>query len=170
MSLPLQNCVIERQMPKGYTWAKFVKCWTGDPSDARFFEEKQDDVGNTFPCAYFTTLITYTRDEGFTSREVKFQGDDALWAQLELSERGQVALVSCEGHVDTRGIDQPDGTQYVRSNVIIKRGTVSVHAYEVQTAPLSASMPEPVRNTGLAEYDPETPAQGSEAGNGEVPF
>ena len=170
MGLPLQNCVIERQMPKGYTWAKFVKCWTGDPADARFFEEKQDDVGNTFPCAYFTTLITYTRDEGFTSREVKFQGDDALWAQLELSERGQVALVSCEGHIYTRLIANPDGTSYVRSNVIIKRGTVSVHAYEAQTAPLSASMPEPIRNTGLTEYDPETPAQGSETGNGEVPF
>jgi hypothetical protein len=140
---------MERQMPKGYTWAKFVKCWTGDPARARFFEEKQDDVGNTFPAAYFTTLITYDSDQGFTERDIKFQGNDAIWACLELQEASQIALVNCEGHVFTKTFES-DGQIFVRSTVAIKQGTVIVHQFESQSPPHAA----PALNT------PSSPSAG----------
>ena len=152
MSLPLQNCVIERTMPKGYTWAKFVRCWTGDPAGARFFEEKEDDVGNTFPAAYFTTIITYDREAGWTERDIKFQGADAVWAQLELKERGQIALINCEGHIYTRMVED-DGQSFVRSTVIIKQGTVVVHALHHQTAAPTMSTPTAEPTPGLSEFD-----------------
>lgn len=156
MAMPLKNCVIERQMPKGYTWAKFVQCWTGDPAGARFFEEKEDDVGNTFPAAYFTTIITYDRDSGWIERDIKLQGADAVWAQLELKERGQIALISCEGHIYVRSIEGEHGQAVIRSTVIIKQGTISLHAYERQTgtpihAQLNAPAPPPQDN-GLTEF------------------
>ena len=58
MALPLENCVVERNMPKGYTWAKVFQCWTGDPKSSRFFEE------NEYPAAYFTWVFTYYPKEG----------------------------------------------------------------------------------------------------------
>jgi hypothetical protein len=162
MALPLSNCVIEKQMPKGYTWAKFVRCWTGDPAKAKFFEEKTDDVGNIYPAAYFTTLITYDRDQGFIERDIKLQGTEALWAALELQERSQVALVSCEGHIYTKAVEYGD-TTYVRSTVIVKQGTVAIHEYEHQAPPTMAAPAQPSpQDCGLTEY--EEPA-GSEDGS-----
>ena len=154
MAMPLKNCVIERVMPKGYTWAKFIQCWTGDPAGAKFFEEKTDDVGNFFPAAYFTTLITYDRDSGWIERDIKLQGSDAVWAMLELKERSQIALINCEGHIYTRVVGE--GTQsFVHSTVIIKQGTVAVHAYHHQAvAPATLQPQAPPDEPGLAEFEP----------------
>ena len=139
-SSALQNCVVEKSMPKGYTWAKFIKCWTGDPADARFFEEKTDDVGNVYPCAYFTTIITYDPASGWVQRDVRFKGDEALWAMLELKEKSRIANVSCEGHVYSRVIEH-EGGQGVQSSVIVKQGTLSVFAYEDHSSPIPISLP-----------------------------
>lgn len=133
MALPLENCVVERCMPRGYTWAKFVRCWTGDPEGSRFFEEKINPAtGETMPAAYFTTLLVYDRDSGMHERAVKFQGSDAVWAQLELSERKQIAQLSCEGHVVTRSYDDHSGRQIVSSTVHIKQGSLSIFGTQLQ--------------------------------------
>ena len=141
MGLPLENCMIERTMPKGYIWAKFVQCWTGDPGSAKFFEEKVNPAtGETMPAAYFTQIITYDRDSGWLERDIKLQGSDAVWGVLELQEKGQIALLSCEGHVATRSFEGYDGRPVVRSTVHIKQGTIRLHG--LQESASSPSLPE----------------------------
>lgn len=183
MALPLENCAIERQMPKGYTWVKFVQCWTGAPGDARFFEEKQDANGEAWPAAYFTTLVTYDRDGGWQEREVKLRGQDAVWACMELQERGQIALLSCEGHVNQRSFEI-DGQTFFRSSVIIKPGSIRVHGLSesasAPTGPLPSNLPEEpaesilAQNTatldnGLVEW-PSAPSESTLAGLDDIPF
>jgi len=174
MALPLENCVIERCMPRGYTWAKFVRCWTGDPKGARFFEEQENPAtGECMPAAYFTTLIVYDRTEGLHERAVKFQGSDALWAQLELSERQQIALVSCEGHLVTRSYDGYDGKPIVQTTVHIKQGTVMMHGIQHQTADATPVMPpEPYESepTGLVAWPEPGPSEDALDNMDDAPF
>ena len=168
MALPLENCVIERQMPKGYTWAKFVQCWTGDPSGAKFFEERVNPAtGETMPAAYFTQLITYDRDSGWLERDVKLQGDEAIWAVMELQEKGQIALLTCEGHVSTRSFDGYDGRPVVRSTVHIKQGTLRLHG--LQESASAPPLPQPLITasdasgdaSGLQEWPEPGPSESS---------
>lgn len=166
MALPLENCVIERAMPKGYTWAKFVQCWTGDPSGAKFFEQKENPAtGETMPAAYFTQLITYDRDSGWVERDIKLQGDEAVWAMLELHEKSQIALLTCEGHVSTRSFDGYDGRSIVRSTVHIKQGTVRLHALQ-ESASAPPLPPVPLdayeaagEGSGLVEWPSAGPSE-----------
>ena len=168
MALPLENCVIERAMPKGYTWAKFVQCWTGDPSGAKFFEEKVNPAtGETMPAAYFTQLITYDRDSGWLERDIKLQGDEAVWAMLELHEKGQIALLTCEGHVATRSFDGYDGRPVVRSTVHIKQGTLRLHGLQESASPPPLVQPSPEPSdapdgvSGLVEWPSSGPSEDS---------
>jgi len=165
MALPLENCVIERTMPKGYVWAKFVQCWTADPAGARFFPPKEDSTsGEVMPAAYFTAMLTYDRDQGWIEREVKLQGGDALWAQLELAEKQQIALLSCEGHLVTKPFDY-GGQQFVRTTAHIKQGSVSLHALQAQSGRPIDQPPSPEalkaqdEALGLQEWPFATPLE-----------
>lgn len=164
MAFTLENCVMSRSMPKGYTWEKYVKCWTGDPALARFFEPRVNESGEEeMRAAYFTSLLVYDSDSGWTEREVKFQGNDALWAVLELREQNQIALVSCEGHVFTKVIeDQVTGESFVRTTTMIKQGTITCFEFDVQSEPITigaqygqnseSSVPSEDNQLGLEEW------------------
>lgn len=173
MALPLENCCIERQMPKGYTWAKFVQCWTGDPESGKFFEESVNQAtGETMPAAYFTQIITYDRDSGWIERDIKLQGSDAVWGVLELQEKGQIALVSCEGHVATRSFEGYDGRIIVRSTTHIKQGTMRLHAIQASaSAPSLPELPPPAfeascATPGLQEWPSAGPSEDALPGDG----
>lgn len=168
MALPLENCMIERTMPKGYTWAKFVQCWTGDPASGKFFEEKVNPAtGETMPAAYFTVLITYDRDSGWIERDIKLQGQDAVWAVMELHEKGQIALLSCEGHIATRSFDGYDGRTIVRSTVHVKQGSVRLHALQESASAPALVHPSPDAQkaadeaSGLQEWPEPGPSESS---------
>lgn len=168
MALPLENCCIERQMPKGYTWAKFVQCWTGDPESGKFFEESVNQAtGETMPAAYFTVLRIYDRDQGWTERDVKLQGQDAVWAVMELQEKNQVALLTAEGHVATRSFEGYDGRIIVRSTTHIKQGTVRLHAIQASASaqPLVHPSPSDLKAAdeaiGLQEWPEPGPSESS---------
>lgn len=118
----LEHVVIERDMPKGYTWAKIHRCWTVHPKGARFFAPRVSDFGDEVPAAYFTAVIAYDPAAGYHEREVKFVGDEAEALNFALSENGYVALICAEGHVSTSAVKLPDGRTVARSTILLKCG------------------------------------------------
>lgn len=160
MALPLENCVVERNMPKGYTWAKVFQCWTGDPKSSRFFEE------NEYPAAYFTWVFTYYPEEGWVERQIKFQGSDAVWAQLELSESAKQANISCEGHLHTRTFEGQDGPVVV-TTINVKQGSLRVHSLTDAISDQAESLPLPTpTNAAESLSGPNTAISASTSNSG----
>lgn len=124
-SAVLKNVVIERDMPRGYTWAKFRNCWTGDLADGRFMPpELNMRTGHNMPAAFFCTIIVYDPVSGFIEREVKFIGADAENMVIQQHD-GNILRINAEGHISTKSIESPQGT-IARSIVMIKEGSVEV--------------------------------------------
>lgn len=118
----LEGIIVERDMPKGYVWAKVNRCWTVHPRGGRFFAPVTSGVGDEIPAAYFTAVVAYDPETGFHEREVKFLGDEAEAMNFALSVGNQVALISAEGHISTKIVDLPDGRQVARSVLMLKQG------------------------------------------------
>lgn len=153
-ALALQNVVVERQTSKGYTWVKCLECWTVEPSSARFFPERNTSY-DTMPAAYFTALLAYDPDSGWHERKVKFVGADAENLFHLLHEKGQIALVSCEGHLMTKSFTANDDSARVVTTIVIKQGTVTVHAVTRQSAPPSSQTLEDYANSSLRDLEDE---------------
>ena len=128
----LEGIIIERDMPKGYVWAKINRCWTVHPRGGRFFAPVITGVGDEIPAAYFTAVVAYDPETGFHEREVKFLGDEAEAMNFALSVGNQVALISAEGHISTKVVNQPDGRQVARSILMLKQGMTRL--FELKSA------------------------------------
>jgi hypothetical protein len=161
----LHDIVVERDMPKGYTWVKVVKCWTCDPKSARFFPPKVTEFGEELPAAYFTAVMAYDQERGWHERDIKFVGSEAESAALALKEDGQIALISCQGHLSTSVIDLPDGTKAVRSTVLVKVGSTIIHEMEAQGTQNEDNSLEAYANARMREVEPP-PLVDPEAGAG----
>ena len=129
VSAPAEGIVVERDMPKGYVWAKVCRCWTVDPASATFFPPRATDFGDDVPAAYFTAVVAYDPELGYHERDIKFIGveAEALYFALTISE--QVALLSTQGHLHTREIENPDGTVSARTVVMVKPGTTKLFEF-----------------------------------------
>ena len=149
----LQNVVIERQTSKGYTWVRCIECWTSDPSSARFFPERSTQY-DTMPAAYFTELVAYDPDTGWHLRPVKFIGDDAENLFFLLKEKGQIALVSCEGHLMTKSFTTNDKSARVITTIVVKQGTTRVHTVVGQGARPDSQSIEDYANKAMQEIEP----------------
>lgn len=123
----LEHIIVERDMPKGYTWVKVFKCWTSDPEGARFFAPKVTDFGDELPAAYFTSVLCFDREAGWSERNIKFIGTEAEAAFIVLKDSNQVALVSCQGHLVTTTMELEDGRSVARSTIMVKLGSTVVH-------------------------------------------
>lgn len=162
----LTNVVIERDMPRGYTWAKFRNCWTGDLREGRFMPpETNSRTGDMMPAAFFSTIIVYDRDSGFHERDVKFTGADAEYMAIHQCD-GNILRIDAEGHVSTKTIDTSNGT-IVKSIVFIKEGTVRVLEVCPQTERSSSSMSlEEYANKMMREIEPPSNVLPEEAAAG----
>jgi len=129
----LTNCVIERDMPRGYTWAKFRACWTDDLEGARFLERKENPVtGEFMPAAFFCSLIIYDVASGWTTREVKFQGSEAE-AMALIKEEGAIVMINAEGHSVTRPYKDRFGEERAKTTIHLKEGFTEILKRERQT-------------------------------------
>ena len=174
----LANIVIERMMPKGYTWVKFKDCWTGDLAESRFFPPSYANGEEVMPAALFATVIVYDQHAGWHERDVKFQGRDAQ-VFLNLKEAKQIARINAEGHVVTRTYNA-DGEDVVTTTVFLKEGGVSI-LETVRQSPSAfvvdpeVAMPAPAPQMA-AESEPEpiwpglTEVDCGSEGMDEVPF
>ena len=158
-STALANVVIERDMPRGYTWAKFRNCWTGDLAEGRFMPpERNARTGDIMPAAFFCTIVVHDPERGFHERDVKFQGADAEAMVMHQSDHNIVRL-NADGHVSTRAIITPEGT-VARSIVFIKEGTVQVLEVCKQTPrPAEALTLEEYANRRMRELEPADSAE-----------
>jgi len=121
----LQNVVIERDMPRGYTWAKIRNCWTSDLEDARFLApDRNSNTGEMMPAALFTSIIAYDPTSGYIERDVKFQGCDAEAMVMHQAD-SNILRINADGHISTRVINTPEG-QIARSIIFIKEGSVQI--------------------------------------------
>ena len=137
----LANTLVERDMSKGYTWGKFLRCWTNELSVSRFFPRKEDSNGVTLmPAAFFTQLVIYDIERGWYPMEVKFQGSEAEALEV-IKSKGRIALLSCEGHLYVKVQNGYRG-QVVHSTFIIKEGTTVIHAEEAQTGTEGSKLSE----------------------------
>jgi len=122
----LHNIAIERDMPSGYTWVKFRDCWTDDLTDARFMAPKMNQATQEeMPAAFFCAIITYDPVAGWISRDVKFQGRDAV-AMLMFKEESYIIRLNADGHLVTKSYQASEGVVRARSTVFIKEGTTEV--------------------------------------------
>lgn len=159
----LTNVVIERDMPRGYTWAKFRNCWTDDLAEARFMApELNTRTGDMMPAAFFCALIVYDPDSGYHPRDVKFVGSDAEAMAMHQEDRN-ILRINAEGHVSTRVIKTPEG-DIARSIVFIKEGTVQV----LEVCPQAPRPPETMSleafvNEKMREITPQAPPQAADA-------
>lgn len=129
----LTNCVIERDMPRGYTWAKFRACWTDDLEGARFLERKENEAtGEFMPAAFFCSLVIYDVASGWTTREVKFQGAEAEAMEL-IREEGFIVMVNAEGHSVTRPYKDRFGEERAKTTIHLKEGFTEILKKERQT-------------------------------------
>jgi hypothetical protein len=154
----LHDIVVERVMPKGYTWAKVVKCWTCDPKSARFFPPRTTDYGEELPAAYFTAVMAYDQDQGWHERDIKFVGDEAESAVLALKEDGQIALISCQGHMSTSTIELEDGRSVVKTTILVKVGSTIIHEMEKQGERNEENTLEAYANAKMREVEPNASA------------
>lgn len=124
-SAALENVVIERDMPKGYTWVKVRNCWTSDLSEGRFLSQKTDSIsGEMLPAAFFGSVVACDPTSGYHERAVKFQGSDAILIAKHQECRNIVRL-NIEGHLVTRAYDGPRG-QVVVSTIFCKEGSLQI--------------------------------------------
>ena len=124
-SAALENVVIERDMPKGYTWVKVRNCWTSDLSEGRFLPQKTDAVsGEMLPAAFFGSVIAYDPTSGYHERAVKFQGHDAILI-AQYQEARSIVRLNIEGHLVTRAYDGQRG-QVVVSTIFCKEGSLQI--------------------------------------------
>ena len=154
----LANIAVERLMPKGYTWARFVDCWTGNLARTRFFPPTYVDGEQVMPAALFATVVVYDQHAGWHERDVKFQGRDAQ-VFLALKEAKQIARINAEGHVVTRTYNA-NGEDVVTTTVFIKEGSVHVLETVHQSASAFIVDPEVAKPhqapQTAAESEPET--------------
>ena len=141
-AIKLENLVVERDMPKGYVWAKVINCWTVDPSSSRYFPQNEETGQSS---AYYTAILS-AEGERMVERVVVFKGADADWAQAVLAGGNQSALVSAEGHIYIRESVDDEGNTCLYPSIRIKEGTLSYTTLEAHSpriypsvAPLSAS-------------------------------
>ena len=151
----LHDIVVERDMPRGYTWAKVIKCWTSDPQSARFFPPRTTDFGDDLPAAYFTAVLCYDQEAGWIERQIKFMGTEAESAVLALKEDNQIALISCQGHVSTQAIQTPDGKTVARSVIMVKTGSTIIHEMEEQGLRPEDKTLEEAANLKMREIEPK---------------
>ena len=118
----LEGIIVERDMPKGYVWAKINRCWTVHPRSSRFFAPARTEFGDEIPAAYFTAIVAYDPDAGYHEREVKFLGNEAEAMHFALSVGGCVALISAEGHISTKVSPGADGREQAHSIIMLKQG------------------------------------------------
>lgn len=155
----LHNIIVERDMPKGYIWAKVVKCWTGDPRDARFFPPRSTDFGEELPAAYFTTVLHYDQESGWIERNIKFVESEAESAVLALKEDNQIACISCQGHLVTQSVPTPDGKTIARTIIMVKVGSTIIHDMEVQGLREGERTLEDAANEKMREIEPVAQSQ-----------
>lgn len=154
-ALKMQNLVAERDMPRGYVWAKVFNCWTVDPSASRYFPE---DESRGMPSAYYTSIIASDGDR-LVERDIVFRGADADWAQSTLAGGNQSALISAEGHVYVREAEDEEGNILSYPSIRVKDGCLSYTALEAHSPriyPATASLSASAASDGsLVEFGSE---------------
>lgn len=159
----LRNIVIERDMPRGYIWAKFRDCWTTDLKEGRFLAETLNSrTGEDMPAAFFTAIIVHDPVAGWQERDVKFVGVDAE-AMAMYQEESVIVRLNAEGHISTRSYNTAEG-EVARSTVFIKEGTVQViETCSQSPRDTSISSLEDYANRGMREIDQQPTAGHVEA-------
>ena len=162
----LVNAVVERDMPKGYTWVKVLKCWSGDPVGGRFFAPKTTEFGDEIPAAYFTTIIVYDRDMGLHERDIKFIGDEAEALNFALSVANQIALISTEGHLTTKTYEMPGGKEIAKTIIMAKRGSTRIYEIVPQGSTSDSCSIEEAANRTMREVEPQRQIDAQTQGTG----